>query len=180
MTHDSDAALSAKREVALSEIFGSPRGLKRNAKAAAALAVEALDALIAALDAGHALGEDYGDARRQVDLAVWSCSVNLGRACVDGMQGMVHDGVVDEQTPMPREADGAFGPLVDAWQRGGAPYHDASVIASQQRSTLLGLSAQPNQLFRRLAESVALGADLACWASWVNEMPPRLSGLSEP
>jgi hypothetical protein len=156
-----------EREAALEAIFETPTGRMRTSAAAAALAAEALDALVPSLEAGDHLGDDYGPARRQVDRAIREGAMRLGCACLDGMRGMIAEGVIGESFVMPRAADGAFASLDDKWQKDGTPYRDAARIATSQKSTLEKLSAQPSQLTRRLCESVALAADLAAWTAWV-------------
>ena len=162
--------LADKRDKALDRIFGQPTGRSRNAEAAAISAIEALDRLMMALDAGDQLGDEYGKARAHVDMNVYESAIAFGHVSVDGMQGMVHANAVDQATPMPRRHDQAFGSLDDTWQQSESPYREAWSVAGDQRSQLIRLAKQPNQLFRRLAESVALAADLAAWASWVTEV----------
>jgi hypothetical protein len=169
----SDSALADKRDRALDHIFGQQTGRTRNAEAATISAVEALDRLVAALDAGDQLGDDYGEARAQIDMKLYESALALGHASLDGMQGMIHSNAVDQAIPMPRRHDQAFNPLDDAWQQSGSPYREARSLAEGLRSQLVRLTKQPNQLFRRLAESVALAADLAAWTSWVIEAPDR-------
>lgn len=169
----SDSALADKRTRALDRIFGQQTGRTRTAEAAAISAAEALDRLVAALDIGDRLGDDYGEARAQIDTTLYESALALGYASLDGMQGMVHASAVDHATPMPRRHDRAFDALDDAWQQSGSPYREARSMAEALRSQLVDLTKQPNQLFRRLAESVALAADLAAWTSWVIEVPDR-------
>jgi hypothetical protein len=133
--------LAGKRDKALDRIFGQPTGRSRNAEAAAISAVEALDRLMMALDAGDQLGNEYGKARAHVDMNVYESAIAFGHLSVDGMQGMVHANVVDQATPMPRRHDrAAFGPLDDAWQQSESPYREAWSVAGDQHSQLIRLA----------------------------------------
>jgi hypothetical protein len=93
----SDSALADKRTRALDRIFGQQTGRTRTAEAAVISAAEALDRLVAALDAGDQLGDDYGEARAQIDTTTLRKRTRA-RIC---LQGMVHASAVDQATPMP-------------------------------------------------------------------------------
>jgi hypothetical protein len=137
MTNNPD--LADKRDKAHDRIFGRPTVRSRNAEAAAVSAIEALDRLMMALDAGDQLGDEYGKARAQVDMNVYESAVAFGHVSVDGMQGMIRANIVDQATPMQRRHDQAFGPLDDAWQQSESPHREAGSVAGDQRSQLIRL-----------------------------------------
>lgn len=159
--------MTIERDQALDEIFDGPAARKRSTADAAELAADRLEVLTAALMAGHELGDEYGtDARREADVRIREAAISIGRDALDGMRGMILACVVDPTTVMPRREDGDFAPLDDSWQKEGDPYRDAAEIAAKQRERFESQSKQPNQLYRRLAEVVALGADLGGWTAW--------------
>lgn len=159
--------MTVERDQALEDIFSEASGRPRSAGDAAALAVEGLNGLIEGLKAGHELGDEYGtETRHAVDALIHNAAMRLGRDALGGMRGMVISETVEQSTVLPRAQDETFRPLDDSWQRGGSPYDDLVDVAEKQRKTLQKLAEQPNQLYRRLQETVSLAADLGGWTAW--------------
>lgn len=166
--------MTAEREEALKQFFDHQRGLERSPGDAVALATEPLLILAEELEIAGELGDaaDMG-ARGDREGSIHEAAIALGRACIDALYGLFLSGAVE--TPRLREAalQDHAPPLDDAWQSAHNPFIELAHIAMAQRKQLEQLRDQPNQLYRRLYDSVALAADIAAWTAWTQLGPPN-------
>jgi hypothetical protein len=110
-------------------------------------------------------GADFAE-RRDASAQVLEAATSLGKDCVDALAGLVLSGAVEQIAPRQATISADAPPLLADWQVSEEPHRSLAAIAEAQRQRLLGLSEQPNQIYRRLHESVALAADVAAWTSW--------------
>jgi hypothetical protein len=157
-----------ERNEALESIFEESSGIARTAPDASAIADEALGRIADALKRAQDLGDaDLAQEHRyEVDRAVRDAAIEGGRECLGAMRGLAIGDQVDAVSP--RLDDGGFGPLDDGWMKAGSSYGSALQLVEAQQERVKALRQQSNQLFRRLAESVAFAADLAGWTAWVD------------
>lgn len=160
--------VTAERSDVLDRFFDRPTGRARSAADAAALAREHLEALEDELSDVGILDEDIELGQRgDVEARVYEAAISLGQAVIDGLTGMViSDLITDHVSPRRSELEHEAPPLDESWQQTDNPAKALAGRAAAQRERLDPLEGQPNQLFRRLYETVALAADAGEWTAW--------------
>ncbi len=160
--------MSEERDQALEAFLRGTTGRERSAGDVVVMISEALEHLEELLETAGQLDEDAElAARTDAGAAVFDAAIALGRTCVDSLNGLVISGQVRGVVAPRLAAVAAYAaPLDDGWQHSANPYQSLATVAIAQRGRIAGLAGEPNQLYRRLHEAIALAADVAAWNTW--------------
>ncbi|MGN6587170.1 MAG: hypothetical protein ACTHKT_06810 [Solirubrobacterales bacterium] len=164
--------MAPEREAAFDQFFKQPFGRQRSPRDAFALAHDGLTRLEEELKAAGALGQaaEQG-ARADLEAQIHHAAISLGKGCLDGIYGLALTDPIDVVNPRRIAIENDAAPLDVSWQEADSPFAALAKICAEQDARLQALREQPNQLYRRLHESVALAADVAAWTAWTQISP---------
>jgi hypothetical protein len=164
--------MTAEREAAFDQFFEQSFGRERSPGDAFALAHDGLTRLEEELTAAGALGEAAKQgARADLEGQIHHAAISLGKGCLDGIYGLALTDAIDVVIPRRLAIENDAAPLDVSWQKADSPFGALAKICAEQDTRLRALREQPNQLYRRLHESVALAADVAAWTAWTQISP---------
>jgi hypothetical protein len=164
--------MTVERAAAFDQFFEEPFARERSAGDASALASDGLGILEEALKVAGDLGEEADPgARADLEGQIYLAAISLGKACLDGIYGLALSDAIDVVSPRRIAVEEDASPLDDGWQEADNPFIGLAQICSEQNGRLQSLREQPNQLYRRLHESMALAADIAAWTAWTQISP---------